>query len=87
REFGVLSRFLGSDCKPEVVLGQFLRMRSDKTTKTAPNDVFSRKGPNLSTYREFGVLSRFLGSDCKPKVVLGQFLRMRSDKTTKTAPK
>ena len=34
REFGVLSRFLGSDCKPEVVLGQFLRMSIEKTTKT-----------------------------------------------------
>ena len=32
REIGVLNRFLWSDCKPEVVLGHFLRMRSDKTT-------------------------------------------------------
>ena len=31
-EFGALNGFLGSDCKPEVVLGHFLRMRSDKTT-------------------------------------------------------
>ena len=28
-EIGVLSRFLGSDCKPEVVLWQFLRMRNE----------------------------------------------------------
>jgi len=38
REFGVLNRFLGSDCKPEVVLWLFLRMRREKTTKTAQND-------------------------------------------------
>ncbi|HEY5138526.1 MAG TPA: hypothetical protein VIJ25_04320, partial [Methylococcales bacterium] len=48
REFGVLDRFLGSDCKPEVELGQFLRTRSEKRSKRpkmTPNDVYYAPNP------------------------------------------
>ncbi len=72
--------------KPEVELMVFLRMRSNKNTKTPDNAIkMSFEGPSSRVYMFLGTRNPNLRSDLKPGVELMVFLRMRSNKITKNA--
>ena len=78
-------RFFGSILKSEVELMVFLRMRSNKITKTAKNAPKMRvEGLISRLYMFFGTRNPNLRSILKPEVELLVFLRMRSNKTRKT---
>jgi hypothetical protein len=86
--FGTGSPNLRSILKPEVDLMVFLRMRSDKITKTAQNAIKMQFECLISgAYMFFGTRSPNLRSILKPEVDLMVFSRMRSDKFTKNGEK
>ena len=86
--FGTGSPNLRYILKPEVDLMVFLRMRSDKITKTAKNAIKMQfEGLISAAYMFFGTRSPNLRFILKPEVDLMVFSRMRSDKFTKTAKK
>ena len=72
--------------KPEVELMVFLRMRSNKITKTAKNARKMRfEGLISRVYMFFGTRNPNLRSILKPEVELMVLLGMRSDKITKNS--
>jgi hypothetical protein len=77
--------------KPEVVSWEFLRMRSEKITKTPLECCFGAKfihiygdymGQNFLTYSFSGMPVPSPRSVLEPEVVLWAFLRMRNEKMT-----
>ena len=86
--FGTGNPNLRSILKPEVELMVFLRMRSNKITKTKKNVIKIQFGGLISrVYMFFSTRNPNLRSVLKPEVELMGFLRMRSKKITKNAEK
>ena len=86
--FGTQSPNFGSILKSGVDLMVFLRMRSDKITKTAKNALKMQFECLISRVCMFlGMGTPNLRSILKPEVELMAFLRMRSDKITKNGEK
>ncbi len=86
--FGTENPNLRSILKPKVELMVFLRMRSDKITKTGENALkCSLKAKFPRVYMFFGTRCPNFRSFLKPEVELMVFLRMSSNKITKNAVK